>query len=178
MANKKPYRRRRKFNLRLVRVQNEQAIGALAADDVISGALTANVVSGAMRFMLLKASWTISDIGAGVDDTFQFGVAHGDYTAAEIEECLEIQAGLDLGDKVAQEQADRLVRSIGVMTKGGVLGNQGVGFNDGKPVTTKLNWAIAIGENLSVWVRNGSGTVYTTGALITTIGELWVKDTL
>ncbi len=130
-----------------------------------------------MRFMSIKANWSIADIGASIDDTFQFGVAHSDYSAAEIEECLESQAAIDPGNKTELERSNRLVRTIGVITGDGVI-TAGIRFNQGRPVKTKLNWLMTIGDTLSVWVRNGSGTVYTTGAKISTIGDLWVKDSV
>ncbi len=178
MARKGHGRKRRRFNLRRVRLQAELAVGALAADDVVSGAITQAGV-GTMRFMSIKANWSILDLGSSTDDNFQFGVAHSDYTAAEIEECLEAQGAIDVGDKVAQEQSNRLVRSIGVLTQSGLTAALGgIQFNDGRPVKTKLNWLMSIGDTLVVWVRNGSANVYTTNALITTIGDLWVKDSV
>ncbi len=178
MANKnygkKSYHRN--YRLRKVRIQSEFAIGALAADDVIAAAITANVADK-LRLISINLAWTIADIAAVADDTFQFGVAHGDYTAAEIEECLEAQAALDLGDKVAQEQSDRLVRTIGVISSaGGTNVGGSVQFNEGRPMKTRLNWLMSEADNLSGWVRNGSANVYSSGSLLTCIGELWVKD--
>ncbi len=119
--------------------------------------------------MSLKASYTLTEVTSG-DDGQAFGIAHGDYTAAEIEECLETQAAIDAGDKVAQEQASRLVRQIGVMVFNGASSS----FNDGKPVKVKLNWDMGIGEALVVWVRNSTGTIYTAGSFIQVNGEIWV----
>ncbi len=167
---------RRRFNLRGVRVNSSLAIGALAASDVISGTVT-NVAADKLRFISLHASWGIANLGALIDDAFTFGVAHSDYSAAEIEECLESGASIDLGDKVAQEQANRLVREIGQIDGMGGTGAQGgLSFNDGKPVRTKLNWLMSAGDALQIWVRNNSGVVYTTGALLTISGRLWVRD--
>jgi len=78
------------------------AIGALATKDVISGAASA-APTGTMRMMSVKATYTISNIGASDDDAFEFGWAHSDYTAAEIEEALEASGSMDIGDKIAQE---------------------------------------------------------------------------
>ncbi len=170
--------RRRKFNLRRVRLASSFAIGALASTDVISSAITA-VAADTYRLMSIKSTWSISNLGAVIDDAFQFGVAHSDYSAAEIEECLEATAAIDLGDKVAQEQAGRLVRTIGQITKHGlgVIGG-GLPFNDGRPVSTRLNWKMSIGDTLVGWVRNGSGTVYTTGASLVLQGDLYLKDSV
>ncbi len=173
--NRKPSRRRG-FNLRRVRIASAVTVGALAAGDVVSGTIIASATDP-VRIMSVNYVYAISDIGAGVDDGQEFGLAHSDYTDTEIEECLEAAASFDLGNKVAQEQANRLVRSIGIMT--GSPGNDfGMSFNDGKPMKTKLNWLISSGDNLRLWVRNGSANVYTTGARLIVQGDTWVKDSV
>ncbi len=169
-------RGRRSFNLRRVRINSGLAIGALASADVISGAVT-NQAQDKLRFVSLHASFGITDLGAAVDDAFAFGVAHSDYDAAEIEECLEAGGSIDLGNKLAQEQANRLVREIGQIN--GSQGGPAVGgipWNDGEPVKIKLNWLMSAGDALHLWVRNNSGVVYTTGATLSIAGTLWIKD--
>ncbi len=166
--------RRRAFNLRKVRITNNVAIGALAADDVIEGPIS-NTSTNTYRVISVNLSYGLSDLGATSDDGQEFGLAHGDYTAVEIEECLEAAGAINVGDKVAQERANRLVRSIGQMTGAPGTG-AGLSYNDGKPVKTKLNWFIGIGQTVVLWIRNTSGTIYTTGASLDCIGEMWVKD--
>ncbi len=167
--------RKRRFNLRKVKVASAVAAGALAAGDVISTAVT-NDADNTLRFISLDCSYSWSNIGAIIDDAATFGVAHSDYTAAEVEECLEAATSMDIGDKVAQEQANRLVREIGTIS--GFVGTAAAGasFNDGKKFKTRLNWLMAIGDTLNLWIRNSSGTVWTTGSSLTINGELWVKD--
>ncbi len=170
--------RRRPFNLRRVRVQANFGVGALAAADVVVGVITA-ATTGTLRVMSIKASWSIVNLADAVDGGFEFGVAHSDYTAAEIEECIESQASMDIGDKVANEQSNRLVRTIGVISNtGGAVAASELIFNDGRPVKTKLNWLLSIGDTLNMWVRNSSGTIYTTGSSLSVIGEIWVKDSV
>ncbi len=172
MARRKP---RRKFPFKIVPIQSSSAIGALASLDVVS-AVVGTAASDTYRLKSLKASYSVADLGASIDDAFQFGIAHSDYTAAEIEECLEAAGAIDFGDKIAQEQANRLVRRIGTITNMGTgVAGTGLPFNDGKPVSTKLNWLMAIGDQLQIWVRNGSGVVYTTGALLTLSGHIVVQ---
>ncbi len=169
-------KRSRRFNLRKVRINSSLSIGALASADVVAAAVT-NATSNTLRFMSLIASYSISNLAATIDDAFTFGCAHSDYSAAEIEECLEAGGSMDIGDKIAREQADRLVREIGTISgSAGTPVAGGVQFNDGRPVKTRLNWLMAIGDTLQLWVRNGSGTVYTTGNNLTISGNLWVKD--
>ncbi len=166
---------KRKFNLRRVRLEAGLGIGALAASDVISGAMTA-VSANRYRVTSVKASYTVTDIPAAIDDAYQFGIAHSDYTDTEIEECLEATAAIDIGDKVAQERANRLVREIGTISSGQLTtpGGGATPFNDGRPIKTKLNWLMGIGDTLRLYVRNGSGVIYTTGATLKAKGELWV----
>ncbi len=167
---------RRRFNLRKVRITPELTIGALATKDVISTPGTGAAV-GTLRVMSIDMTYNWSNLGATDDDALEFGWAHSDYTAVEIEECLEATASMDIGDKIAQEQANRLVRVIGSIS-GAVAGAAGGGatFNDGRPVKTKLNWRLAIGDTMKLWARNGSGTVYTTGSSLVGLGNMWVKD--
>ncbi len=167
-------RRRRRFNLRKVRNSAFIAIGALAAGDVIVSAFTATSTNP-YRIMSIDTTWSLSELGAAIDDAQEFGVSHSNYTAAEVEQCLEANAAIDIGAKVEQEQANRLVRQIGVFTGSGGVGS-GLQFNDGRPVKTRLNWHIGIGNTLNVWVRNATGVVYTTGASVNFTGVVWVKD--
>ncbi len=171
-----PKKRRRSFNLRRVRVTAVLAVGALATKDVISAGATGTVTS-TIRVMSVKQTYTWSNIGASDDDSLEFGLAHSDYSAAEIEEALEATTSIDPGDKIAGERANRLVRSIGTISAAlaGAAGG-GAPYNNGLPKKTKLNWLLTEGDSLSIWVRNGSGTVYTTGSSLQTIGEMWVKD--
>ncbi len=169
-------RKRRTFNLRKVRIASSTSIGALATLDVTSGTIT-NAPTDKIRFISVDLAYSWSD-KTPADDGLEFGLAHGDYSAAEIEECLEAQSAIDVGDKTEQERADRLVRTVGIISGGGdgVAAAGGSVFNDGKPMKTKLNWLMGAGDQLQVWVRNGSATVYTTGGSILTQGNLWVKD--
>ncbi len=167
-------RRRRSFNLRKVRIFDSLAAGALAAADVVSGVLVPSSITP-YRVTSVQLSYSFTDIGATQDDGQEFGLAHSDYTAAEIEECLEIINSVDQGNKIAQEQANRLVRTIGMMQ-----GAPGTGasksFNNGVPKKTKLNWYIGNGDGINIWIRNGSGTIWTAGAQLTSLGHMWIKQ--
>ncbi len=168
--------RRRRFNLRRVRLASTSVAGALAAADVVTNAIT-DTVKDPMRFISVIASYSWSNIGAIIDDGCSFGYAHSDYTAAEVEECLEAGGSMDLGDKVAQEMANRLVREIGTISQAGALAAAaGAAYNDGKPMKTRLNWLMSTGDTLNLWIRNASGVVWTTGSGVTVLGDLWVKD--
>ncbi len=171
---RKPTRRRRKFNLRQVRVFGSSVVGALASLDVVSNSITVASLNP-YRIVSVNASFSLGNLGAAIDDGFEFGFAHSDYSAAEVEECLEASGSIDIGDKVAQEQSNRLVRSIGIISSEGAITGGGAKWNSGEKVRIKLNWQIGIGQTLNLWIRNGSGTVYTTGASLLMAGSIWVK---
>ncbi len=177
MARKRRSRpRRRSFNLRRVRVASGFGIVAVASLDVQSTGIT-SVGTDPYRIMSVDLTYKITDLGSASDDGQEFGLSHSDYTSAEIEECLESQSSIDLGDKIAQEQSNRLVRSIGTMTGDGLSGGD-KNFNGGRPMKTKLNWQMSTGDNLHLWVRNGSGVIWTTGAAIVVQGNMWIKDSV
>ncbi len=168
-------KQRRRFNLRRVRVATSPAIGALASEDVTTVALT-DVTTDKLRLISFNATYNWVDLAAIIDGGLEFGLAHGDYSAAEIEECLEAAGGIKLGDKIENEKANRLVRRIGVISGEVATSGQEKQFNSGRPVKTKLNWLLPAGIALNIWFRNGSGVVYTTGSSMAVLGDLWVKD--
>ncbi len=169
---------KRRFNLRKVRINNIVAATALASADVTSGSISDAAVDP-YRLMSVDASYSWVDIQAAIDDGFTFGLAHSDYSAAEIEECLEAQGAIDIGDKVAQEQSNRLVREIGVIrsTPGGAVTGSAI-FNNGIPEKTKLNWLMSTGDTLNVWIRNQSQTIWTVGSNLAINGKFWIKDSV
>ncbi len=175
MAKKTQRRRKRRFNLRKVKIASKSLAGALDTKDVVVNAVS-NQVTDPMRFISLDCSYSWADIGQDIDDGCTFGIAHSDYTAAEIEECLEAGGSMDLGDKVEQEKANRLVREIGTISSSGGPSGGGAPFNDGKRVKTRLNWLMSTGDTLNVWIMNISGVIWTTGSGVTITGNLWVKD--
>ncbi len=166
------HKRKRSYNLRKVRLTVAVGLGAVASLDVTSAGLTASPVNP-MRVISADCSFSLLD-ATDIDDGQTFGFAHSDYTNAEIEECLEATNSINPGDKIQQERANRLVRFVGTMEKG--AGGLSGSFNDGKRFKVRLNWPMQIGKLLVLWVRNSSGTVWTTGATLAVDGNLWVKD--
>ncbi len=97
-----------------------------------------------------------------------FGVAHPDYTVAEIAEALGA-AQTSPGRKIEQERGNRLVRELGVLSG---LDTEEKG-NDGRPIRAKLNWLIPDGMvALNFWVFNVSGATLTTGTDVVVSGHL------
>ncbi len=166
MAKRTP-KRRRAFSLRRVRTQPSLALGTLASKGVLSGALIATA-DGAYRAISVRLSWSMIGLDAA-DGPIVFGLAHSDYSVTEIKESLEAANAISVGNKVAQEQVNRLVRQVGVMPADGE-------FNDGMPVKTRLNWLIPIGKAINFWAYNDGGALLVTGAILSCAGEMWVKD--
>ncbi len=163
----------RGFNLRRVRISSTVALAALAPADVVAGAIGG---TADMPLRIVSTRLTFSWIDkAAIDGAAEFGLAHGDYTAAEIEECLEATTSMAMGDKIARERANRLVRVLGTITGNQVTAGGEAPANNGNPIKTKLNWLIPSGENISAWIKNSSGVVYTTGSSLSVLGDFWVK---
>ena len=172
MARRKG-RPRKSPGFRGVRFSNSLGAGALAAADVISGNL---LVTGDAKFRLISldfvATWI--DIKAITDSGLMFGFAHSDYTAAEIEEALEITTSINQGDLIAREKADRLVRIVGTIQGNPDSVDDSEVFAGGMKRRIKLNWSFPIGKTLNMFVFNASGTVWTTGSSILLTGTAFV----
>ncbi len=155
---------------RFLQMEDVLALGALAAGDVVSEVF-GQTVTNRVWAKYAKGTWVIT--GRTVDESPALGgFAHGDYTAAEIEECLEAQGMWSQSDKVAQEQGRRKVRRSAIFA-----GNETEEVaGDGKPIYTKLGFYIEDGETLSMWGRNTGGTVLTTGSSLRFSGYVAVED--
>ena len=122
-----------------------------------------------MRVVSVKCTVNANGITAA-NGPFTVGFAHGDYSVTEIKECLEAAASLDVGNKVAIEQANRLVRIIGT------LDAEDSRLNDGNIISTKLNWFFPSDKKLNFFAFNESTSPADTGASIKVAGDMWVKD--
>ncbi len=114
----------------------------------------------------LVAAYSLDDLteGAGIGP-IMVGVAHNDYTTAEVEEFIENTGSWDEGDLVSQEVGKRKIRVIGIFeTAASVATGLGAAtLNDGKAIKTKLNWILNQGQTLRLWAYNlGTAAVATT----------------
>ncbi len=162
---------RRRFNLRRVRTIPIVALATLADATVVVGAVTGSA-DGAYRAMSHKAVWSLRGLTAG-EGPITVGYAYSDYSVTEIKEALEIANSISIGSKLEQEKANRLVRVIGQFA--GQSTDETL--NDGKPMTTRLNWFVPIGKAVNIFAYNESGAQLNTGASVQATGDLWVKDT-
>ncbi len=177
MAKKRggPKRRRRYLK---GNVDEKLSLGTLAATTLI-GDVFDETVNERCLVSSLVASYSLDNL-TPPQGPILFGVAHSDYSDAEIEEVIENTGSWDEGDLVNQEIAKRKVRQIGTFATDSVITSAGaiadVPFNDGKPVKTKLNWILLQGQTLKIWAYNrSSGALSTTVPIITASGHvnLW-----
>ncbi len=147
----------------------ELALSTLGSDTALSTSMV-GAADGAYRVVSIDATWSLKGLTGG-EGPITFGFAHSDYSVTEIKECIEASAAISQGDKVAQERSNRLVRVVGT------LGLTGASvFNDGMPVKTKLNWLIAIGDEVDLFAFNESTSALSTGAFVNASGNIWVRD--
>ncbi len=152
-------------------MRSSTQLGTLAANTLTSGS---GVLAADNEYRLIshKATWSLSDFTAG-EGPITVGIAHGDYTSAEIEEWFESQSSMTRADQIQQEQSSRKCRQVGTFP--GILGNETL--NDGKPIRTKCNWAIPEGTIVLVWVYNSGNASLTTSAEVQANGQIFGRWT-
>ncbi len=143
---------------------------------VVIGGTIADVLEEKAWLSSVKATWALIDFTLGTaDGPIWVGVAHSDYTDAEIEAWIEAQNTWKSGDKIAQEIGRRLIRQVGVFANLSTATAGSDVLNSGRPIRTKCGWMLTTGQTIKFWAYNsGSGTL-TTGALVHVNGHanLW-----
>ena len=126
----------------------------------------------------VKATWTLA-AWTGLEDRgpIEVGLAHSDYSTAEILEFLTQSGSWNETDLISQEIGRRKIRRIGIFE-----GPEGPGFsevlNEGRPIHTKCGWILNQGQTLKMWAFNtGSVAVGGTDPKVTIVGHanLWPK---
>jgi len=144
--------------MKQVRLNTGTGTPTLLSKDLEKANLTATSDT-AYRILSVRLQWLLSDIIDTQEGGLLVGLAHGDYSATEIEECIEASGSINRGDKIVNERAARLVRIVGLFGSVGAAEGD-LTLNDGKPIYTKLNWLIPIGKTVDFWWYNqSSGTL-------------------
>ncbi len=143
-------------------IDDELAFGSLASKDLSSSDLD-EVVQERTLITSVVLTHTMDNLTPTANvGPIMCGVAHGDYTTAEIEAFIENAGSWDEGNLTSQEIGRRKIRIVGIFDGVGSAADSTV-LNDGKPIKTKLNWILTQGETIQQWVYNlGSAAVATT----------------
>ncbi len=175
MANKP---KRRKFRKYLKgQIDNAFNLGTLAANTLIGDDVD-DVLTEKAYLSSVKATWTLSAGTAGPTvGPVLVGVAHSDYSDAEIEAWIENVSGWEEFNEVQQEIAKRKIRRVGILKVPETASLQAE-LNDGKPITTKCGWMLGTGQTVRIWAYNmGVGAFATTDPVVHTQGHanLWPR---
>ncbi len=145
-----------------------QALVTLAGVTVLKTGLTA-AADGAYRAMSARGIHSVLGLTAA-DGPITVGFCHSDYSVTEVKEFIENALSISIGDRIAQERAKRWVRIVGECSSEDPV------LNEGKPISTRLNWLIPIGKFIEMFAYNNNSGALTTGAIQNFSGKLMVKD--
>ncbi len=159
--------RKRRRGVIMLKISETAALGTLGSGSAFKDNFDSTVVDSVF-LLSIEAAWSYGEHTPD-QGPIPFGVAHSDYSAAEIGEWFAATGAWDKGDKVAQEHARRKIRQVGVFD--GALA-QGA-LNNGQPIKTKLKFGLAPGDTLAWWAVNQDTSVLTTGTLLQAEGMVW-----
>ncbi len=156
-------RRRRKFKKYLRgQIRHTLALGTLASATLV-GSNVGDTVTEKAWVTSVIGTWSLSAMtkAAGVGP-IMCGLAHSDYSDAEIEAFIENAGSWEEGDQVEQEVARRKIRIVGVFDVTDTATEDDV-LNDGKPIRTKCGWMLTTGQTVKFWCYNtGANPLATT----------------
>ncbi len=159
-------------------INNVLALGTLAATTMISGVVDDNVTESCwLSSVVLR--WNLSQFTPGNNDgPITVGIAHGDYSTAEIEAWYENTSSWEQGDLVAtREVGRRLCKVVGTFgTEGASDAQAWMALNNGRPIKMKCGWLLSTGQTVKVWAYNqGSSALATTDPQVIVSGHanLW-----
>ncbi len=142
-------------------IDEDLSLGTLAAKTLVSDLWDQSATERTLISSIV-ATWSLDQL-TGAQGPLIFGVAHSDYSDAQIEEVIENTGSWDEGSKSAEEISRRLVRQIGTFVSRKTPSEPGdEEFNDGKPMKTKLNWVLSSGDTLRMWAYNVSASALAT----------------
>ncbi len=178
-AKKKSSRRRRMSRYIRGEVDEELALGTLGAKTLIAAGFDSSVTERTF-ISSLKAIWSVTAVTPSTTaGPIMVGVAHSDYSAAEIEQWIENSGSWSEADQIGQEIGRRKIRKVGIFRFQGAAGITSVAvLNEGKPLTTKLGWILTTGQNIQAWAYNlGTGAFATTDPAVDIQGHvnLWPR---
>ncbi len=170
-----PRRQARRKMGRYIRggIEENLELGALVTKSLTS-APNADVVTEKTWISSVVLNWAISDLTGSADTgPIVVGVAHSDYTDAEIEAFVEQVTSWDEGDLTSREIGSRKIRTIGQFHPE----DTGSRLNDGKPISTKLGWMLTTANTIDFWAYNQGSANLADGAVVNIVGHanLWPR---
>ncbi len=159
-------------------IDEQLSLTTLAAR-TIATAQFGEVVNERTYVSSMLGSWSLRNATPGTNvGPIIVGVAHGDYTGAEIEAVIEATNTWNEGDVVAsREVGKRLIRIVGTLPVPSGLNEQSR-LNDGRKIRTRLGWILNQGQTLQIWAYNqGQGAFATTVPVVDLNGHanLWPR---
>ncbi len=159
--------RRRRRGVRMLKCSELVTLGTLGAQTAIVTVFD-STVEDSTYLLSIECVYSMSEHAVN-EGPIVVGVAHSDYTAAEILEWYQAAGAWDRGDKIAQEHNSRKIRQVGVFP--GLVGFEVL--NDGRPLKTKLGFMLAPGDTLGLWAINEDNGALTTGTVVEASGKVW-----
>lgn len=162
---------RRRSNLSVQRVSGIKLLATLADSALIGGDINAEQADRPYWIISADLIWSLRNHTAG-EGPIHVGLAHPDYSDAEIEEWFENSGSLQKGDLVSQEKARRRIRQVGSFSGKDTEEH----LNDGKPIRTKCMWGIIAGQTTAkLWAYNQSAAALTTGSSVLATGKVYAR---
>ncbi len=167
-------KRRRKRRGRYIRgaIDLKIDVGTLAAQ-TLAAQVNGDVVTERTLLSSIMARYNLGQftVGAGVGPLI-FGVAHSDYTAAEIEEFIEQSGSWNEGDKISQEVGRRKIKIVGQFDIPFDGTNLNLNYDHGKKVYTRLGWILTTGQTFDLFIYNqGEAAFATTDPDVSMLGH-------
>ncbi len=167
MARKRATGRKRRSRFQAIPVNANLALTTLADTVVLGQVLTA--LSQDAWAISAKLTYALRGLTAG-QGPLRVVLFSNDLSVAEVGEALDASP-VSESDRVARERASRPVRQVGMFAGDATEET----LNDGKPISTKLNWAIANSSEINMGIRNESGAPLTTGAVVEVNGFVFIN---
>ncbi len=144
------------------------ALGTLADGAAAVSNLTGGSASDNFYATSVEASWSMEALTAG-EVPIVVGLAHSDYSAAEVEAWIENTASFSQDDLVAQEVSRRKIRNVGQFSD---TDETDLVLNEGNKFKTICKFLVNEGKTINAWAYNKSGSALMTGAVINIQGEI------
>ncbi len=170
--------RRANFSKYIDGVIDDRVTAPTLAGNTLVGLNVTKVTIDTCRISSIRAVWSLLNYTPIANNSIIVGVAHSDYTDAEVEGWLESAGSWDRGNTTAREVRSRMCRIVGTFRVGaGGLASDVSVLNDGRPIKTKLNWLLTEGQTIKLWIFNGGSAAYATTVPVLEVqgkANLWI----